>query len=225
MSKHLDAPKKRPVLAVSFKKEGGLAAEKLTSVCLQCHEKGGRLQWNSGAHAANDLSCNSCHSIHSATLSVDINRCYSCHPKTRAEFQRSSHLPVREGKMSCMSCHNPHGSSGPSMLKNASINDTCYSCHAEKRGPFLWEHAPVRENCMNCHEPHGSNHASLLRMKAPYLCQQQCHTPRFHPTNAYNGNNIVGGTSKSVIVLGKNCLNCHSQVHGSNHPSGAVLQR
>lgn len=127
--------------------------------------------------------------------------------------------------MSCMSCHNPHGSSGPSMLKNASINDTCYSCHAEKRGPFLWEHAPVRENCMNCHEPHGSNHANLLRMKAPYLCQQQCHTPRFHPTNAYNGNNIVGGTSKSVIVLGKNCLNCHSQVHGSNHPSGAVLQR
>ena len=33
------------------------------------------------------------------------------------------------------------------MLKEASVNDNCYKCHAEKRGPFLWEHPPVRENC------------------------------------------------------------------------------
>ena len=42
-------------------------------------------------------------------------------------------------------------------LKAASVNEQCYTCHTEKRGPFLWEHAPVRESCLNCHTPHGSN--------------------------------------------------------------------
>lgn len=226
MSKHLDAPKKRPALVVSLKKEGGLTSPQMASVCLQCHEKGKRLLWTGGAHDQNGLGCPSCHTLHAEGQSVKPEKCYSCHPQSRAEFQRSSHIPVREGQISCSGCHNPHGSKGPSLLNEASINDTCYTCHAEKRGPFLWEHAPVRENCMNCHNPHGSNQPNLLRIKPPYLCQQQCHTPRNHPTTAYSGaNTVAGGGTPSPYVLGKSCLNCHSQVHGSNHPSGAVFQR
>jgi predicted CXXCH cytochrome family protein len=53
-------------------------------------------------------------------------------------------------------------------LLEATVNDTCYQCHAEKRGPFLWEHAPVREDCTNCHSPHGSTQPSLLKARTPW---------------------------------------------------------
>ena len=46
-------------------------------------------------------------------------------------------MPLREGKIVCSDCHNPHGTVTEAMLRDDSINDTCYKCHAEKRGPFL----------------------------------------------------------------------------------------
>ena len=92
--------------------------------------------------------------------------CYGCHQQQRLQFNKQSHMPLPEGKMTCTDCHNPHGSTTQSLLKAETVNDTCYQCHAEKRGPFLWEHAPVRENCLNCHNPHGSNHEYLLTTRA-----------------------------------------------------------
>ncbi len=98
---------------------------------------------------------------------------------------RSSHMPVREGKVVCTDCHNPHGSFSEALLKTATINEVCYQCHAEKRGPFLWEHPPVRENCLNCHDPHGSNNDFLLKISRPRLCQQ-CHSGGQHNSNPRN---------------------------------------
>ena len=60
------------------------------------------------------------------------------------------------------------------MLRENSVNENCYKCHAEKRGPFLWEHNPVRENCLNCHDAHGSTKQALLKVQAPKLCGE-CH--------------------------------------------------
>ena len=93
-------------------------------------------------------------------------------------------MPVREGKMTCTSCHNPHGTVTPALLKENSLNDTCFTCHAEKRGPFLWNHPPVLESCANCHDPHGSNHEHMLKLAKPRLCQQ-CHCGVRHPTRPY----------------------------------------
>ena len=106
---------------------------------------------------------------------------------------RSSHHPVREGLMGCASCHDPHDGTKPKMVSADWVNEKCLSCHTEKRGPFLWEHAPVRENCMNCHDPHGSNHDKLLVAKQPYLCQR-CHLNTRHPGSLYDGRNSVAGT-------------------------------
>ena len=120
--------------------------------------------------------------------------------------------------MTCVDCHSAHGSMSENALINPTVNDTCYSCHAEKRGPFLWEHAPVTENCVTCHNPHGSVNESLVKQRAPQLCQQ-CHANDGHASRvvAESGIDAFGG--------GKSCLNCHSQIHGSNHPSGSLLQR
>ena len=208
----------------AFKKDVGSWAEK-NKICLRCHERGQRTHWQGSLHEMSELSCLDCHTIHSSDKRGGTEVCLTCHRQKRAQLQRSSHMPLREGKMTCVSCHNPHGTLHPAMLKKASINENCYSCHAEKRGPLLWEHAPVRENCASCHDPHGSNNPSLLTMKVPYLCQN-CHMPFLaHPRDLYDRGDLSASQPASPFFAGKACLNCHSLVHGSNHPSGARFTR
>ena len=148
--------------------------------------------------------------------------CLTCHVEERkALFQRSTHIfrtEVRNIKVGCTSCHNPHGGEGDKMLVDYTVNNVCYTCHAEKRGPFLWEHPPVRENCMNCHAPHGSNNTKLLTARVQLLCQE-CHIhmlPR-HSTTA--------GQALDIWSINRGCANCHGQVHGSNHPGGRTFTR
>jgi predicted CXXCH cytochrome family protein len=108
--------------------------------------------------------------------------CFDCHWQQRGSPEGIPH-PIDSNLMSCSSCHSPHGSAVEFDLRRDSLNETCYTCHAEKRGPYLWEHAPVTENCSNCHVPHGSSQPALLRVRAPLLCQQ-CHSQAGHPTFA-----------------------------------------
>ena len=121
------------------------------------------------------------------------------------------------------------------MVKN-SVNKTCYMCHAEKRGPFLWEHEPVVDDCLNCHTPHGSTKTPLLKTRVPFLCQE-CHSAE-HANIVNSGANLPNGnvtTANGMLPLANQiprqqanaraCLNCHSLIHGSNHPAGAKFQR
>lgn len=197
--------------------------EDQNAACLQCHEKGIRVTWQLGPHASREVACVNCHKV-METLSAknlfakatEMEVCFQCHLQRRAQLRRSSHMPFREQKMTCTSCHNPHGTANPKQLIQASVNESCYACHAEKRGPFLWDHAPVRENCLNCHDPHGSNHDKLLVAKRPSLCQR-CHIESRHPTQPQ--------LATVRFVFNRACQNCHSQIHGSNHPSGVRFQR
>ena len=117
--------------------------------------------------------------------------------------------------MDCASCHNVHGST-PGLLVKNTLNETCVSCHTEKRGPFLWEHAPVRESCANCHAAHGSNHRNLLTSKDSFLCLS-CHS--------YGGHINLPRYNRVSNPYGMGCVNCHITTHGSNHPSGAKQTR
>jgi DmsE family decaheme c-type cytochrome len=201
----------------SFKK---LKAGEASQVCLSCHEgKSGQKHWTGSMHDSHDLSCVSCHNPHPAAgkrpksllRASQQELCTSCHLQKKASMMRSGHMPLREGKLECSSCHNPHGTPYEKSLLQVSANQNCYSCHAEKRGPFLWEHAPVRENCMNCHDAHGSTQDKLLKVKAPLLCQQ-CHQAASHPGPAY--------PAASRYAFNQGCLHCHPMIHGSTHPSG-----
>jgi DmsE family decaheme c-type cytochrome len=203
----------------------------INRTCLSCHEKGNQATWMGGAHDRRGVSCTSCHSVHDfksakAQLKTtrDAENCFSCHQNIRGKTMRTSHHPVREGRMDCASCHNPHDSSRPKMIKADWVTDACLSCHTEKRGPFLWEHAPVRENCAHCHDPHGSNHDKMLVAKQPFLCQR-CHLNTRHPGTLYDGTNTVGGPSVSNRAVEHACKNCHQNVHGGNAPSGPYLGR
>jgi DmsE family decaheme c-type cytochrome len=101
------------------------------------------------------------------------------------------------------------------LREGTSITESCATCHAEKRGPFLFEHAVGRENCVTCHDPHGSNNDRMLVAKVPMLCQR-CHIHARHPATIYDATTVK---NRSNRIAGRGCLNCHSMVHGSNHPS------
>lgn len=217
-----------PVIA--FGKDSTLSAEKQNSVCLSCHQDDNRMSWNSSHHDNADVACASCHSVHTANDPIldkktENEVCTSCHTKAKADMHKRSSHPLKWDQMTCSDCHNPHGSLSDSDLVKPSINETCYSCHAEKRGPKLWEHAPVTENCVSCHSPHGSVNDGMLKTRAPQLCQQ-CHASDGHASNAYLGNTGMGSNvNDNAFTGGRSCLNCHNQIHGSNHPSGKLLQR
>jgi DmsE family decaheme c-type cytochrome len=211
---------------LSFEKDDPRPVVERNGICLNCHQRGGRTYWAGSVHESRGLACTNCHTImkavsrrHQLKKKVVAEVCYQCHQLKRAQMQYSSHMPVREGKITCTDCHNPHGTATEKMIIEASVNDNCYKCHADKRGPYLWEHAPVRENCLNCHKPHGSNYEYLLQVARPRLCNE-CHTSAHSPT-AGGG----FGFPNTPYVLGRACGNCHSNIHGSNHPNGVYFLR
>ena len=44
--------------------------------------------------------------------------CFQCHKDRRAQMARSSHMPLREGKMVCSDCHQPHGTANEALLQD-----------------------------------------------------------------------------------------------------------
>jgi DmsE family decaheme c-type cytochrome len=232
---------------VAFRKKD--PASQRNTACLQCHETSAlpRTNWTGSPHESRGVVCSDCHSIHAPDQKVlnkatQAEACFACHKAQRAQTRRISTHPLAvtslasAPKMVCSDCHNPHGSNGPKLLVKNSVNETCYTCHAERRGPFLWEHAPVVDDCTNCHTPHGSANAPLLKARAPWLCQE-CHSGD-HGNQVNSGANLAGGNVTTIngmqqpgaaaprVQMGSRaCLNCHVLIHGSNHPAGAKFQR
>ena len=207
---------------ISFRPEDqSRTADENNAICLTCHQRGDRTYWSGSTHETRGLMCTNCHTVMKQVsrkfqikTAFEPDTCFQCHKDRRAQLFRTSHMPLREGKMVCSDCHNPHGSATEAMLRENSINDTCYKCHAEKRGPFLFEHAPVRENCLNCHDPHGSVNEYMLKMSRPRLCTE-CHA---------FGHGTTSGPL-AVQSISRQCQNCHTEVHGTNSPSGPLLHR
>jgi predicted CXXCH cytochrome family protein len=129
--------------------------------------------------------------------------CLKCHETQRGQMSLPYHHPLREGKMGCGDCHDPHGGASGNNLRMANTNQLCLSCHAQYRGPFAYQHPPVSENCMLCHTAHGSPNTNLLSVSEPALCLQ-CHA----------GHHDGGG-----LPLTDRCTNCHGSIHGTDTPT------
>lgn len=189
------------------------------AACLSCHASSKNLTfWDMGAHKKNDVACISCHNVHGKKVS-QAESCTGCHKDVKKDINRQSHHPILEGKVKCSDCHNPHGTLSRGMITAENTNQLCYKCHPDKRGPFMWEHAPVEENCKICHTPHGSKASKLLTQRTPTICQE-CHSFSGHQKSdsMLSAKGGFRGSSPSSRQVGRLCLNCHSAIHGSNAP-------
>lgn len=188
--------------------------------CLTCHSKDSRkMNWNFSEHNRAGVNCRDCHEVHVSKTAkasgAGINKmdkksasCVKCHPDVMARFNMPSHHPVKEGGLSCTSCHDPHGGKEATLL---SKNDQCLKCHQAIRGPKVFEHAPVVEDCTICHNPHGSPNRRLLETAQPVLCLQ-CHS-------LADNRHAQGGTANARIsgAVLRGCTNCHGSIHGSHY--------
>ncbi len=223
---HINKPenvKDRPKPDRLFGKSSTTPVGERNQACLTCHQGGKRIHWSMGAHSTNDVSCASCHQVHVRRDPVrnkvaQAEVCFACHKEQRAQMSRPSRHPIKEGKVVCSDCHNPHGTAGPKLLVRDNVNDTCYQCHAEKRGPFVRSHQPVQEDCSICHNPHGTTNPNLLKLRPPFLCQS-CHEPTSHHSTVPAAG-LVGGANPSTaqaVIMARGCVNCHTNIHGSNN--------
>jgi DmsE family decaheme c-type cytochrome len=223
---HVNRPpdaKERPKPDVMFGKNSKTPMDQRSQACLTCHQGGKRIHWQLSAHAGQDVACSSCHQVHAQhdkarDKQTQTEVCFACHKEVRAQVIRPVRHPIQEGKVACSDCHNPHGTAGEKMLLRDNVNDTCYSCHMEKRGPFVRSHEPVQENCAICHNPHGTTNPNLLKIRPPFLCQS-CHQPSSHHSTIPE-NGLVAGTSPTTpqaVIMARGCVNCHTNIHGSNN--------
>ena len=206
-------------------KLAALAADK---ICLACHLNQpthvGRLQ---SSHARNQVACTTCHKIHAngptglvARKPSAINQqCAGCHLSAWSQFQKPNHHKLPEGAMSCVDCHNPHGSTRPAMMQVFAGNEPgCLKCHGDKRGPFTFEHAVVRfEGCQACHEPHGSANPRMLTRQEVRLVCLECHANMPGVTNTNAALGVVPPAFHDLRSQRfRNCTICHQKVHGSH---------
>jgi DmsE family decaheme c-type cytochrome len=220
---------------IRFTKGTPNSAHERSEVCLKCHQKRQRLFWSGGIHAEKGLTCTTCHVVHTvpgmksryqlANLTVE-DSCKTCHKEQVAAEWKFSHHPLREGKMNCASCHNPHGTASPKLINAINVRELCFNCHAQYRGPYLFQHPPVLEDCFNCHQPHGSAYPALLKQPPVRLCRQ-CHIA-FHNLGfqAKSGPaSPLPGRIRTSQMMGSACLNCHRNIHGSNSFDGNLFFR
>jgi predicted CXXCH cytochrome family protein len=209
--------------------------------CEQCHEEQSK-HFGSASHAKvavadpklGNTSCESCHGAGSVHVKAGGGKgtmvnpakspeaCFQCHLDKRAQFSLPSSHPVLGGQMTCTDCHNVHEGNAVrgSGADLEAQNETCTKCHTQQKGPFVYEHAAMREGCVSCHNPHGTVNQKMLVARDANLCLR-CHleTPSVPNSGEINANAIRHTTENhnSRLMQGTCWVaGCHEAPHGSN---------
>ena len=228
-----------PKKIISFKNK---SPKESSEICLTCHAgREEHNNFRRGEHWRNDIGCTDCHSAHlnltnrnvasSITFIGATNAqkpgfapikllkasepqlCVSCHNEVKPDFNKPFHHKVLEGAMKCSDCHNPHGGFELKQTRLATGADAaCIKCHADKQGPFTFEHAPLKtEGCSACHTPHGSSHPRLLKFNSVSQLCLTCHSLA-HDVGAVE----PAGPQHNLNAQYNNCTACHVKIHGSH---------
>jgi predicted CXXCH cytochrome family protein len=227
-----------PTKIRSFKNK---SSKEISETCLTCHAgREERNNFRRGEHWRNDIGCTDCHSSHDPLTTRHVSKsitfvgpasaenpkssavnllkmtepqlCISCHGEVKPDFNKPFHHKVLEGVMRCSDCHNPHGGFELKQTRLATGADAaCIKCHADKQGPFTYEHAPLKtEGCSACHTPHGSSNPRLLRFSAVNQLCLTCHSVA-HDVGAVE----PAGPQHNQNAQYANCTACHVKIHGS----------
>ena len=208
------------------------SAKDINARCMTCHASGPtQLNSANSFHRQNEVSCTDCHSPHHATTSEKLlvkaepELCYTCHLQQKSQFNMAFHHRVNEGLIKCSDCHNQHGTAEVwesdhlvrQVQSSVSGDVPCFSCHKDKQGPFVFEHASVRiEGCATCHIPHGGANPHMLKYSNVNMLCLQCHTAAHFGTTPTTGFPVMNGPAPNNAIYIQACTMCHTQIHGSN---------
>jgi DmsE family decaheme c-type cytochrome len=226
---HIDAHGGKATI-IAFSEIG---PEKTLNACLRCHSQTlSRANIRRSIHTQADVVCTNCHSVHNSKspkfllAKKQTELCYTCHASVKAQFSMPFKHRVNEGAMDCTDCHNPHGAfaaswrmgSRPHMVDQKEGNEEpCLKCHADKRGPFVYEHASVRvDGCETCHMPHGSSNPKMLKRPTIFTVCLECHNGGGNFGRNANGVVIQTSNHNMADPRYQNCTTCHARIHGSN---------
>jgi DmsE family decaheme c-type cytochrome len=213
-----------------------LPGDRIVEACLRCHGQTiSRANVRNSQHTLNGMACTSCHSVHRSQSARALLQkpqtalCEECHTDVRAQFAMPYKHRVEEGVMSCADCHNPHGSFAPTWRMGfrphnidqvAANQEPCLKCHADKRGPFIFEHAVARvDGCESCHAPHGSTNSRLLLRPVVFTLCLECHNGSDNFGRRRNGIPTQTPSHNMADPRYQNCTSCHVRIHGSNADS------
>lgn len=191
-----------------------MTSKQVDETCLGCHA-GAHPNFERSPHAKAGVGCTGCHSVHAGDAQAKLLKaaqpklCFQCHADVKPQFSMPFHHKVNEGLIKCSDCHDAHGTFNAGNVKSAADQSAvCTKCHAETRGPWVFEHAAVKgEGCVACHTPHGSQNPRLLNVANINQLCNQCHSPV--------AANTVHGTGQGSADRPP-CINCHTMIHGSN---------
>lgn len=198
------------VQAFSCASEVGHGSPVLAGVsahCIACHAPAAEALRADPAHRGNPAGCLACHGEHEGGAGLGrvelVARCEGCHAGQHAQFSMPFRHPLG-GDLGCTSCHPPHGLS-PRESRTRLRRDVCLECHREYAAPFLFEHEGDRTlQCLSCHEPHGSPNRRLLTHADSRMLCMSCHAA------------LEGSHRQNPGSPFRECLHCHTEVHGSN---------
>jgi len=178
--------------------------------CHTMHEAKGPALWAATADPPQtaDGLCTNCHRQDGLAARLPESKLrHPTGPETvEAAARLTTDLPLKDGQVSCSSCHDPHGDAkaAPALLRDGpKTANLCVDCHREPAGlahgyhditrrPDAWP-APSRDQadvCMSCHQVHSNDEARGLWTMTP---------------------------AKDYAQSDGVCLSCHTHVEWSGH--------
>ena len=216
------------------------------NLCLTCHQTGLHMPAGGSRHAALDMGCDTCHTVHKTGPDpTDENRfhltkaapalCLDCHDARDADLQKA-HNNQPFATANCLECHDPHQSAQPHLMAKFThppfAASACDTCHAPaKDGKVVLTQTDIKSLCGTCHD----DQVKLIAgAKVPHPGAMgdctDCHSP--HASNEpglpkTDGVSIcttchadIGDLGKKAFhhqpAFGQGCGTCHTPHGGDN---------
>lgn len=217
--------------------EGKLLKAKGAALCFSCHLDIRARASSKGAHAPVTEGCDACHAPHRSDNPRQLTAklpdlCLTCHDATDKKLI-ATHLGADLGKLTCTSCHDPHGSPEKKLLASRSVHqpfrEGCTSCHEGAAGKLVENgtkelcfacHGDLQEalgklkvahpalavsECVACHTPHASAQAKLIKAPGGGPCLA-CHEDK-----GPGAGEVIHGVMDTI-----GCTACHEAHGGAN---------
>ena len=188
--------------------------------CLGCHEKDTTPHWNNSLHGQENLSCVTCHDLHTTntamTVAKQMETCTQCH-KVQKDGMHHLGKDLEKG-VGCASCHDPHANPKPVVTLLANRSEGCRTCHdlkamqtsaevSEKAKTYHKAMASLDRTCIDCHR--SVAHVALDQIE-PAVVDRHDQVTLFAPGKANFDWIRTDHPGAQPFRQGRNCTQCHA---------------